>query len=61
MSLKKRANLITAILFSSALPPASHAADNADAIRNFQQSLIKNEITGSNVVMIFRDGKRVYH
>jgi CubicO group peptidase (beta-lactamase class C family) len=65
MSLKKRANLITAILFScmfsATLPAASHAADNADAIRNFQQSLIENEVTGSNVVMIFRDGKRVYH
>ena len=45
----------------TALPTIGHAADKANAIRQFQQSLIDDEITGSNVVMIHRDGKRVYH
>ena len=64
MNLKNRANLVTVILcfsiFATALPLVSRATDKADSIRGYQQSLIKNEITGSNVVMIYRDGKRAY-
>ena len=64
MRLKNRANLVTVILcssiFATALPLVSRATDKADSIRGYQQSLIKNEITGSNVVMIYRDGKRAY-
>tara|TARA_Y100001933_G_scaffold46134_1_gene43962 strand:+ start:387 stop:1622 length:1236 start_codon:yes stop_codon:yes gene_type:complete len=45
----------------AALPTIGHAADKANAIRQFQQSLIDDEITGSNVVMIHRDGKWIYH
>ena len=44
-----------------ALPTTGHTADKSDAIRQFQKSLIDDEITGSNVVMIHRDGKRIYH
>ena len=28
---------------------------------SFQQSLIDDEITGSNVAMIYSEGKRIYH
>ena len=31
-----------------------------EAVKNFQKEIIKNEITGSNVVMIFKEGKVVY-
>ncbi|MFQ3169787.1 MAG: hypothetical protein ACI8QI_002366, partial [Limisphaerales bacterium] len=52
---------LLSILFFAALPTAINASDSADAIHKFQKSLIEDEITGSNVVMIYRDGKRVYH
>ena len=35
--------------------------DLGEAINEYQQSLIEQEITGSNVVMIFKEGKKVYH
>ena len=31
-----------------------------DAVKNFQKEIIKNEITGSNVVMIYKEGKVVF-
>ena len=31
-----------------------------EAVKNFQKEIIKNEITGSNVVMIFKEGKVVF-
>ena len=31
-----------------------------EAVKNFQKEIIKNEITGSNVVMIYRDGNVVF-
>ena len=31
-----------------------------EAVKNFQKEIIKKEITGSNVVMIFKDGKVVF-
>lgn len=41
-------------------PTACHSEDMADAISKFQQSLIKDEITGSNVAMVFKDGQIIY-
>ena len=52
--------LLSGLLFV-ALPTIGYAADKADAIRKYQRSLIDDEITGSNVVMIYRDGKQIYH
>ena len=52
---------LLSIVFFAALPTAINASDSADAIRKYQKSLIEDEITGSNVVMIYRDGKPVYH
>jgi CubicO group peptidase (beta-lactamase class C family) len=31
-----------------------------EAVKNFQKEIIKNEITGSNVVMIYKEGKVVF-
>ena len=31
-----------------------------EAVKNFQKELIKNEITGSNIVMIYKEGKVVF-
>ena len=31
-----------------------------EAVKNFQKKIIKNEITGSNVVMIYKEGKVVF-
>ena len=31
-----------------------------EAVKNFQKEIIKNEITGSNVVMIFKNGKVIF-
>ena len=38
----------------------SLAYSQFEAVRNFQKEIIKNEITGSNVVMIFKEGKVVF-
>ena len=58
-------NQLTAVLISGlvfvTMPTIGRAADKADAIRQFQKTLIEDEITGSNVLMIYRDGKRIYH
>jgi len=34
---------------------------NFEAIEAYQRSMIEEEITGSNVAMVFQDGKSVYH
>tara|TARA_A100001011_G_scaffold347662_1_gene384935 strand:- start:220 stop:381 length:162 start_codon:yes stop_codon:yes gene_type:complete len=31
-----------------------------EAIKSFQKEIIKNEITGSNVVVIYKEGRVVY-
>ena len=45
----------------SAITNTSPGEDLDGAIEGYQRSLIKEETTGSNVVMIFKDGKRIYH
>ena len=32
-----------------------------EEVKDFQKKLISNEITGSNVAMVYKDGKVVYH
>ena len=58
-------NQLTAVLISGlvfvTIPTIGHTADKTYAIRQFQKMLIEDEITGSNVLMIYRDGKRIYH
>ena len=37
------------------------AQNQFEAVTNFQKKLIQTETTGSNVAMIFKDGKIIYH
>jgi CubicO group peptidase (beta-lactamase class C family) len=57
-SIKGAAILMSTII---ALTNSTSGQDLGEAINDYQQSLIEQEITGSNVVMIFKEGKKVYH
>ena len=59
----KAASKGTAILMSTiiAFTNNSSGQDLGEAINDYQQSLIEQEITGSNVVMVFKEGKKIYH
>ena len=49
-------------LFSFYLTYEKSLADDLDgAVEEYQRSLIQQETTGSNYVMIFKGGKRIYH
>ena len=62
MHLKKSVLCMTVFLSTiSAITNTSPGEDLDGAIEGYQRSLIKEETTGSNVVMIFKDGKRIYH
>jgi len=52
----KRNSLLIAFIFACQIVLGQY-----EEVKTFQQKLIANEITGSNVAMIFKDGKTVYH
>ena len=62
MLAKRSLKLFVAFLFTLvAFSNTSLRADLDGDIKAYQRSLIDQETTGSNVVIIFKDGKRIYH
>ena len=57
-SIKGAAILMSTII---ALTNSTSGQDLGEAINDYQQSLIEQEITGSNAVMVFKEGKKIYH
>ena len=51
-----KSSLLLFFVFSITLANAEF-----DALRSFQKSIIEDEITGSNVAMVFQNGKTIYH
>ncbi len=49
------------ILFNACDKKNSVGLNMSQNVKNYQQSLIDNAITGSNVAIVFKDGKKIVH